>query len=137
MGTGAVDALLHGALLMGNVMRNLYSAGAIGTVALAIVGGMEPCWGSGASDMRALKAIHIESGSFVTVTGVTSFANPDSCGNANTIVILESNSRYKEMLSTAMLAYSTGDRVAAWLTGCANTPWGYTLPIAASISVNK
>ena len=71
---------------------------------------------------------------FIEIVGASAWGNPDGCTNPSTIVVPFSNTEYKDMLASALMASAAGKNVQFWVVGCATTPWG-TEPIAVTIMV--
>jgi hypothetical protein len=91
---------------------------------------------AGSSGPRGLRTVHIEAAWFVMVTGTTPFLNPDLCGSADGVLIRKEDAWYTDTLAAVMTAKAAGLPVQFWVSGCANTPWGYSMPVVYSVSID-
>lgn len=65
----------------------------------------------------------------------SNFNNPDACGQSNVVILESTDSGYQQELAALLAAQAEGAKVQFWLSGCVNSPWGYTVPHIYSISV--
>ena len=92
---------------------------------------------AGFSGSRQVKIVHIEGSSFAVVVPMTTFDNPDGCGASSSVMIRTADPWYKDILAAALLSYAVGGTMNFYVSGCAATPWGFTLPIVYSTDVGS
>ena len=92
---------------------------------------------AGFSGARQVKIVHIEGNSFAVVVPVTTFDNPDGCGASSSVMIRTSDPWYKDILAASLLSYAVGGTMNFYVSGCAATPWGFTLRIVYSTDVGS
>ena len=71
----------------------------------------------------------------LTITGATSWGNPDGCTTSAYVIVLPSNPFYKDIEAAVLTAGTAGKTVSFWLSGCTAVPWGGTAPIATAVSI--
>ena len=80
-----------------------------------------------------IKTIVVEpSGTWLEVANVV---NPDGCGSTQRLKLVEAAGVTDRMYAAALASKSARTPVSLWLSGCTNTPWGYTAPIVYSITI--
>lgn len=79
-----------------------------------------------------IKAIIVEpSGTWLELE---SALNPDGCGSTQRLKLLEAANVTERMYAAALASKTASSPVSLWLSGCTNTPWGYSAPIVYSIT---
>jgi hypothetical protein len=93
---------------------------------------------AGDSGMATIQELHIEGSAFTSANALngTTFANPDACGTATTVILPSSVGGYAGMQALLMAAVASGKQVHFWLSGC-YAYWGSTFPIAGSVSIEN
>ncbi|WP_334186004.1 hypothetical protein [Novosphingobium sp.] len=87
----------------------------------------------GSTGSIQIKTIVVEpSGTWLEVANVV---NPDSCGSTQRLKLVEAAGVTDRMYAAALASKSARTPVSLWLSGCTNTPWGYTAPIVYSITI--
>lgn len=61
--------------------------------------------------------------------------NPDACQNSSIVMLQFSAMGYNSKLAAIMLAYTTSSPIGFYLVGCAQTPWGYTVPLVTTAAM--
>ena len=125
-----ISTLLHYWRYRTAALRTMLSAAALllsQTVAMA----------NGDSGFQQIAYVHVEGAYFVTVTSVAAFSNPDGCGNSTMVMLQSSAGGYSSIFASVLAAQAAGKAIEFWLTGCAATPWGYTVPVVYSVSVGS
>jgi hypothetical protein len=92
---------------------------------------------SGDSGWRNIINVKIEGKNFVAVYSDNPWLNPDSCGKSNLAIVPLTDEAYREKLSVALSAFMGGKRLALWLTGCQQSPWGYTVPVIYTMTIGN
>ena len=90
---------------------------------------------NGGSGYRNINNVKIEGENFIAIYPDTAWANPDDCGNSSLAIIPLSDKAYQAKLSIALSAFMGKKKLALWLTGCQQTPWGYTAPIVYTMTI--
>ena len=91
---------------------------------------------SGFSGVVTITQIHIEQASLTFIATTPSIANPDSCGNASNVLVNASDPLHSQLMSQITTAAAARKTVNFYLTGCAETPWGYIMPVGNIVFVN-
>ena len=90
----------------------------------------------GSSGVMTVQAAQVDGGDqTLTITGATSWGNPDGCTTSAYVIVLPSNPFYKDIEAAVLTAGTAGKTVSFWLSGCTAVPWGGTAPIATAVSI--
>lgn len=90
---------------------------------------------NGSSGTRGVKYIKVEDAFATFIYPDTPFLNPDNCGNTTMAMIKFSDPAKDDKVALTLAAYMGGKKISAWFTGCASTPWGYTVPVMYNITI--
>ena len=94
-------------------------------------------YANGDSGWRNIVRVKIEGKSFISVHSETPWANPDGCGQSNLAIIPMTDEAHHAKLSLALSAFMGGKKISLWLTGCQQTPWGYTAPVIYTMNIGN
>jgi hypothetical protein len=120
----------------GEVMGPTSKVAKTGAVASILLASFHT-YADGPTGARSLQTVQVLADQFVYVSSSSgAFSNPDVCGNSEGVIIRRTDVWFKEAVSALMLAKASNLRVQFWVTGCGWTPWGYTLPIVYSVTVD-
>jgi len=90
----------------------------------------------GGSGFRNISSIKIEGSSFIMIHATSAWSNPDGCSKSDQAMVLMSDNARQEKLSLAISAYMSGKKIGFWLSGCSQTPWGYSVPNVYTMTVS-
>lgn len=90
---------------------------------------------NGSSGWRTIKNVKVEGSIATFVHPDTPFKNPDNCGNTTMAMIKFNDPAKEDKVALVLSAFMGGKGVSSWFTGCADTPWGYTVPVMYNISI--
>jgi hypothetical protein len=106
---------------------------------LSLVCGVGMCaavHAAGDTGLVTIQEVHIEGSVFTSANSLsgTTFANPDGCGAATTVILPSSVGGYAGMQAMLLAAVASGKQVHFWVSGC-YAYWGSTYPMAGSVSI--
>lgn len=87
---------------------------------------------AGSTGNVEIRNVGIEQGLGVVVELTAPAANTMQCQNASRLLVLKTNTSYKDILAVVMLAKATQTPVTAWITSC-TTSWGQSWPTVFSL----
>ena len=92
---------------------------------------------NGDSGERTISSIKVEANDFIAIKANADWDNPDQCGRSHMVYLSPEEALYKDKLSLIIAAQMSGKPMSFWLTGCVDTPWGFSIPRVYSANLNK
>lgn len=88
------------------------------------------------SGLKTLRAVEVSDAWFTVHFADGNPVHP-GCQQADKVVYWRSDfpNGYNTLLSTALAAYASGNKVSMWFGGCKAGPWGPTLPKAETLVI--
>jgi hypothetical protein len=94
---------------------------------------------AGDTGLVLIQEVHIEGGSFTSITAVggAAFNNPDACTGNAVVVLPATAGGYSTIQALLLSAVTAGKQVHFYTSGCTQTPWGYTAPTVFSANIEN
>lgn len=89
----------------------------------------------GGSGERIPNYIEITADGELVIEALQGWQNPDGCLHPKRIVVVSDNVFLDRYYAAALTAFSGGEAIWAYLSGCRIMPWGEQYPIAKNLAI--